>query len=64
MLLDQDLDGTRLAATVGDLAADPVRRRAMAGSARALARPDATTRIADLAEQLMTEKEIGESHVS
>ena len=59
MLLDRELDGTRLAEIVSVLAADPERRRAMAGSARSLARPGAAASIADLAEELIE----GESRV-
>ena len=42
-----ELTGTRLAGTLATLAADPARRHAMAGRARALGRPDAAARVAD-----------------
>ena len=47
MLLDRDLDGARLAATLRPLLEDPARRAAMAARSRALGRPDAATRVAD-----------------
>ncbi|MBZ5638407.1 MAG: undecaprenyldiphospho-muramoylpentapeptide beta-N-acetylglucosaminyltransferase [Acidobacteriia bacterium] len=53
VVLDRDLDGSRLAATVAALAADPARRRAMGEAARKLARPDAAERIADVADALL-----------
>ena len=51
MLRDDELDG--LAGAVARLAADPERRLAMGRAARALARPDATSRIADIADRLL-----------
>jgi len=53
LIEDADLGGPGLAETVGALARDPARRRAMARSARALGRPDAAERIADVAERLL-----------
>jgi hypothetical protein len=50
---DADLTGARLAELVRSLAADPERRRRMGHAARSLARLDATTRIADVAEALL-----------
>jgi UDP-N-acetylglucosamine--N-acetylmuramyl-(pentapeptide) pyrophosphoryl-undecaprenol N-acetylglucosamine transferase len=52
-ILDRELSGPGLAAAVNDLAADPARRARMAEAARALARPDAAARIADVAESLL-----------
>lgn len=48
---DAECDGTRLAAEVGALLAQPERLEAMGGAARALARPDAADRLADLVEE-------------
>jgi UDP-N-acetylglucosamine--N-acetylmuramyl-(pentapeptide) pyrophosphoryl-undecaprenol N-acetylglucosamine transferase len=53
VVLDRDLDGSRLAATVAALAADPARRRAMGDAARRLARLDAASLIADVADALL-----------
>lgn len=53
MVEDRDLDGERLAAVVADLLADPARLRGMGRAAHSLARPDATRRIADIAERLL-----------
>jgi UDP-N-acetylglucosamine--N-acetylmuramyl-(pentapeptide) pyrophosphoryl-undecaprenol N-acetylglucosamine transferase len=53
MILDAELDGTRLAAALGELAGDPVRRLAMAERARALGRPDAAERVAEECLRLM-----------
>lgn len=44
---ERDLTGERLAGALTSLAADPARRRAMAGQARRLGRPDAAARVAD-----------------
>jgi UDP-N-acetylglucosamine--N-acetylmuramyl-(pentapeptide) pyrophosphoryl-undecaprenol N-acetylglucosamine transferase len=57
MIEDRDLDGTRCADAVIALANDPPRRRRMAEAARALARPDATLRIADVADALLEHEE-------
>jgi UDP-N-acetylglucosamine--N-acetylmuramyl-(pentapeptide) pyrophosphoryl-undecaprenol N-acetylglucosamine transferase len=59
-ILDRELTGARLSAAVAELAGDPDRRRRMAASARALARPDAAARIADVALELLR----GGAHVS
>jgi UDP-N-acetylglucosamine--N-acetylmuramyl-(pentapeptide) pyrophosphoryl-undecaprenol N-acetylglucosamine transferase len=56
MLLDRELSGEHLAATVSRLAADPQSRRAMARAAKTLARPDAARDIVDLAERLIEGK--------
>lgn len=47
MILQRELTGDRLAASIEDLAARPARRREMADAARALARPDAAGVIVD-----------------
>lgn len=44
---EAELKGGRLAETLIALAADPLRRRSMAGRARGLGRPDAAARVAD-----------------
>jgi UDP-N-acetylglucosamine--N-acetylmuramyl-(pentapeptide) pyrophosphoryl-undecaprenol N-acetylglucosamine transferase len=49
---ERELDGSRLAAAIEELIADPARRARMSKAARALARPDAAARIADRVEQL------------
>jgi UDP-N-acetylglucosamine--N-acetylmuramyl-(pentapeptide) pyrophosphoryl-undecaprenol N-acetylglucosamine transferase len=49
---DRELDGTRLASEVDGLLADPARLEAMSAAARALARPDAAARVADLVEEV------------
>lgn len=51
VIADADLDGTRLAAAVGPLLADPDRLSAMGDAAHRLARPDAAARVAALAVQ-------------
>lgn len=48
---DAELDGARLAAEVDALLDDPDRLSAMAGSATALARPDAASAVVDLIER-------------
>jgi UDP-N-acetylglucosamine:LPS N-acetylglucosamine transferase len=48
---DDELDGPRLRAELEPLLAQPPRLEAMARAARALARPDATARFADLVEE-------------
>jgi len=60
VIADGDLDGDRLAATIAELAADPERRRSMGLAARALARPNAASHIADVAENILE----GDVHVS
>jgi UDP-N-acetylglucosamine--N-acetylmuramyl-(pentapeptide) pyrophosphoryl-undecaprenol N-acetylglucosamine transferase len=55
---DSTLAAGALERTIAELAADPVRRRAMAHAARALARPGAAERIADLAEGLMEGRDV------
>ncbi|HEX6852270.1 MAG TPA: undecaprenyldiphospho-muramoylpentapeptide beta-N-acetylglucosaminyltransferase [Candidatus Polarisedimenticolaceae bacterium] len=52
VILDADANGDSIARAVAALAADPKRRSAMASAARALAKPDAAGRIADLVENL------------
>jgi UDP-N-acetylglucosamine--N-acetylmuramyl-(pentapeptide) pyrophosphoryl-undecaprenol N-acetylglucosamine transferase len=51
---DNELDASRLATEVDALLADPRRLAAMSAAARALGRPDATARFADLVESRMT----------
>jgi len=46
MILDAELTGARLAASLGRLLEDPARRTAMAARAQALGRPDAAERVA------------------
>ncbi len=53
VLRDGDLDGPSLARAVSDLVSDADRLRAMSRAARALARPDAAQRIADVADGLV-----------
>ena len=53
---DKDFDGGRCAAEIAALANDPSRRERMAAAARTLARPDATERIADIADALVENK--------
>lgn len=53
---DADLDGARLVAIIDELLAAPDRLRAMAGAARANARPDAAAAIAALAEEHARER--------
>jgi UDP-N-acetylglucosamine--N-acetylmuramyl-(pentapeptide) pyrophosphoryl-undecaprenol N-acetylglucosamine transferase len=53
LLEDRDLQPQALARLVARLAGDAGRRRAMGRAARALARPDATRRIADVAGRLL-----------
>ena len=48
LLRQDDQLATRLQQVLGELAVDPVRRLAMAEAARALAKPDAAERIADI----------------
>ena len=48
MIEEKDLDGERLAAAVGEILADPARLSAMEDASRAVARPDAAARVADL----------------
>jgi UDP-N-acetylglucosamine:LPS N-acetylglucosamine transferase len=51
---DAELDPTRLAAELDALLTDPARLAAMSTAARALGRPDATARFADLVEARMS----------
>ncbi len=51
---DGELDAARLATELDALLADPARLAAMSTAARALGRPDATARFADLVESRMT----------
>jgi UDP-N-acetylglucosamine--N-acetylmuramyl-(pentapeptide) pyrophosphoryl-undecaprenol N-acetylglucosamine transferase len=64
LLADDELDGPRLGAAVAELAGDAGRRRAMGRAARALARPDAAARIADVADDLLGERSRGSRDVS
>ena len=48
MILDPDLDGARLATTLGPLLDDAGLRARMATAARAIGRPDAAARVADV----------------
>ena len=57
VMLDHELNGGDLAARVVELAGDAARRREMGRAARGLAMPDAASRIADAAIELMTGKE-------
>ena len=50
MIRDGALDGESLAVALDPLLADAARRTAMGEAARALGRPDATARFADLVE--------------
>ncbi len=52
MVRDDLLDGERLAGTLDPLLAAPARLAAMSAAARALGRPDATARFADLVESV------------
>jgi UDP-N-acetylglucosamine--N-acetylmuramyl-(pentapeptide) pyrophosphoryl-undecaprenol N-acetylglucosamine transferase len=60
LLPDAELSGTRLSRVIEELTAAPELRRSMSAAARALGRPDAARRIADLAETLLS----GGRHVS
>jgi UDP-N-acetylglucosamine--N-acetylmuramyl-(pentapeptide) pyrophosphoryl-undecaprenol N-acetylglucosamine transferase len=53
LLSDSPLDAGSLAATVGELAADPGRRQAMGCAARTLARPHSAREIVDIAMRLL-----------
>jgi len=53
MILDHDLTGDRLAASLAPLLADPSRRAAMAAAARNLGRPQAAQHVADEALALL-----------
>jgi UDP-N-acetylglucosamine--N-acetylmuramyl-(pentapeptide) pyrophosphoryl-undecaprenol N-acetylglucosamine transferase len=55
MILDRDLTGARLAATLRTILHDPGRRTAMAEHARALGRPDAAERVAEECLHLIQE---------
>jgi UDP-N-acetylglucosamine--N-acetylmuramyl-(pentapeptide) pyrophosphoryl-undecaprenol N-acetylglucosamine transferase len=52
VIREDALDAEKLAALLADIFADPERLRARADAARALGRPDAAARLADLAESL------------
>ncbi|MFI5054581.1 MAG: UDP-N-acetylglucosamine--N-acetylmuramyl-(pentapeptide) pyrophosphoryl-undecaprenol N-acetylglucosamine transferase, partial [Acidimicrobiia bacterium] len=52
LIPDAELDDARLAAELQALLDDPDRRQAMEVAARALGRPDATARLADLVEEV------------
>jgi UDP-N-acetylglucosamine:LPS N-acetylglucosamine transferase len=52
MVADRELDDARLARELTTLLEDPPRVRAMEAAARALGRPDATARFADLVEEV------------
>lgn len=56
---DAECDGARLAAEVGALLEQPERLEAMGGAARALARPDAADRLADLVEEAAAPLTVG-----
>jgi len=55
---DREMDGPRCAAEILALAADAPKRRAMADAAKTLARPDAASRIADVADALLSGTEV------
>ena len=48
MIEEKDLSGARLAATIGEILSDPTLLTAMEDASRAVARPDAAARVADL----------------
>jgi len=48
MVEEKDLSGARLAAAIGEILADPTLLTAMEDASRAIARPDAAARVADL----------------
>jgi len=52
LLTDADCDPAGLDTVVAKLLADPTARDAMGNAARALARPDAAARLADLVEEV------------
>jgi UDP-N-acetylglucosamine--N-acetylmuramyl-(pentapeptide) pyrophosphoryl-undecaprenol N-acetylglucosamine transferase len=54
---DGELDGARLDAELRALLDDPARRDAMSSSARAVGRPDAAARVADLVEDAAGRRE-------
>ena len=53
MILDAELNGSRLAAAIAELLDDPQRRETMSACSRALGRPDAAERILDLCQSLL-----------
>ncbi len=57
MIEDRDLDGARCAQAIAALAIDRPRRDRMAAAARTLALPDASERIADVADALLDGRE-------
>jgi UDP-N-acetylglucosamine--N-acetylmuramyl-(pentapeptide) pyrophosphoryl-undecaprenol N-acetylglucosamine transferase len=50
MIEEKELSGASLARAIGGLLSEPARLEAMEGAARALGRPDAAARVADLLE--------------
>jgi len=58
VIRDGDLDGPGLASEIAALASDRPRRERMAAAARTLARPDAAARIADVADALLSGREV------
>jgi UDP-N-acetylglucosamine--N-acetylmuramyl-(pentapeptide) pyrophosphoryl-undecaprenol N-acetylglucosamine transferase len=52
LILDRELDGERLARTLEPLLADTRARARMADAARAIGRPDAAERVADVCAML------------
>ena len=59
IVLDRELDGDKIAKLVRELDADPARLRNMGRAVRTLARPDATARIADVADSFLSATEGG-----
>jgi UDP-N-acetylglucosamine--N-acetylmuramyl-(pentapeptide) pyrophosphoryl-undecaprenol N-acetylglucosamine transferase len=53
MILDQDLDGERIAELIAELDSDRQELRRMGEAARTLAVPDATGRIVSVVEKLL-----------
>jgi UDP-N-acetylglucosamine--N-acetylmuramyl-(pentapeptide) pyrophosphoryl-undecaprenol N-acetylglucosamine transferase len=53
---DSDLDGERLAAEVGGILGDPARLERMSAASRALGKPDAAGRVADLLHEVGRKK--------
>jgi UDP-N-acetylglucosamine--N-acetylmuramyl-(pentapeptide) pyrophosphoryl-undecaprenol N-acetylglucosamine transferase len=56
VLREGELSAERLAETLAGLLSDPDRLAAMAAAARAVARPDAAERLADVVEQVASAK--------
>jgi undecaprenyldiphospho-muramoylpentapeptide beta-N-acetylglucosaminyltransferase len=63
-IADQELEPARLAAEVDALLADPVALASMGDAARALGRPDATARFADLVEASMSKASMSKGGIS